>query len=401
MISLEDAVARILDAIRPLPAEAVPLAEAEHRFVAAPVVAPLDLPPFDNSAMDGYAVRTADVAPASAASPVELELAGQLPAGGGAQVRVTSGRCVRVFTGSPLPEGADAVVMQEDTRTTDAQPDRLLVLDPVKPWENVRFRGEDIKRGVLVVRPGDRLGCARLGLLAALGISELQVHRRPSVGLLATGSELVEPGRPLVAGQVYESNRMMLAPLLRAAGAMPRAYPIVPDTRSATRTALERAFEQADVVVTTGGASVGDLDWVKQALADLGGETGFWRVAIKPGKPFLFGRWRDRWLFGLPGNPVSAFVTAFLLLRPAILRLQGAAETRPMTTPGRLAEVLINRGDRRHFVRVKVDSTGQVFAAGGQASHHLHSLAEAQGLVDVPPGVTLPVGAGVAVLRWE
>lgn len=369
-------------------------------MLAEAVTAPLDLPPFDNSAMDGYAVRSADVATASPEHPVALRVLGQIGAGEVFSGHVGAQTCVRLFTGTPLPAGADAVVLQEDTRTAATRPDRIEVLDRVRPWENIRLRGEDVKAGATIVLPGVRLGPGHLNLLAAVGLASVRVARRPRVALLATGSELRPPARSLAPGQIYESNRAMLAPLLAECGAEPRVFPLVPDSLTRTRAALQRAFAECDAVVTTGGASVGKLDFVKAAFAELGGGQEFWKVAIKPGKPFIFGTLGGKFLFGLPGNPVSAFVTFLLLVRPSLLRWQGAAETGLPAHPATLAEPLVNRGDRRHFVRVRVDTEGHVHSAGTQASHMLHSLAAANGLVEVPPETTLPAGTSVRVLRY-
>jgi molybdopterin molybdotransferase len=221
------------------------------------------------------------------------------------------------------------------------------------------------------------------------------------VGLLATGSELQEPGQPLAPGRIYESNRLALAALLRHVGAVPRIFPLVADELAATSRALEEACSQCDAVVTTGGVSVGEMDFIKRAFGQVGGELEFWKVAIKPGRPFAFGRCRGKLLFGLPGNPVSALVTFLLLVRPALLRWQGAANLSLPALPGVLAEPLANDGGRRHFMRVKVDSVGRVYSAGIQASHVLSSVAVANGLVDVPPNTTLGAGTAVSVLRWD
>lgn len=399
MLTYEAALDRVLAAMPPVRPEKIPVADAAGRFLAEAVVSPLDLPPFDNSAMDGYAVRAADVAGARPDQPVSLRVLGQIGAGEVFPGNVGVQTCVRLFTGTPLPAGADAVVMQEDTRTGEAQPDRVQILDRVRPWENIRLRGEDVKTGAVVAAPGQRLTAGQLNLIAAVGTASVRVARRPRVGVLATGSELRPPGKPLAPGQIHESNRAMLGALLAEAGAEARAYPLVPDSLARTRTALQRAFADCDAVVTTGGASVGRLDFVKAAFAELGGSQEFWKVAVKPGKPFIFGTLAGKFLFGLPGNPVSAFVTFLLLVRPALLRWQGAAHLGLPAHPGTLAEPLVNRGDRRHFVRVRVDDEGRVHSAGTQASHMLHSLASANGLVDVPPETTLAAGATVRVLR--
>lgn len=396
MLDLETAVARVLAALPAPQSEPIPLAESAGRILAESIVAPLDLPPFDNSAMDGYAVRAADVASASPKSPSRLRLQARIAAGEHFSGDLSVGECVRVFTGAPLPRGADAVVMQEDTA---AAGEAILILDAVQPRENVRFRGEDVRAGRVLAPAGTEITPGLLGLLGAVGRQELSVGKRPVVGLLATGAELREPGRPLAPGQIYESNRAMLAPLAARAGALPKTYPIVTDELAATRAALETAFHDCDIVITSGGVSVGELDFVKAAFAALGGEQQFWKVAIRPGKPFVFGTLGGKFLFGLPGNPVSAFATFLLLVRPALKRWQGASLTGLPGFSGNLGEPVTNSSDRRHFMRVRVDAAGKIFSAGKQASHALSSLAAAEGLLDVPPHTTWPSGTEVSVLR--
>ena len=391
----------MLAAIQPLPSESVALNAAANRILAEDVVSPIDLPAFDNSAMDGYAVQAADVSSASAESPAVLAIVGRVPAGQTFPGSVESGTCVRIFTGSPLPAGADAVVMQEDTRLDVSTGNTVLILDRAKPWENIRFRGEDLKRGATLARAGERLTPTQMGLFGAVGLNELKVSRRPKVALLATGTELTEPGMPLGPGKIYESNRIALAPLAVNSGACASVLPLVLDTLADTKAALAGAFSECDAVLTTGGVSVGDLDFVRQAFEGLGGKLDFWKVAIKPGKPFVFGQMGSKFLFGLPGNPVSAVVTFLLLVRPALLHWQRATEVNPPSTPGILVEPLSNDADRRHFVRVHADQQGQVRSSGVQASHLLASLALANGLVDVPPNTTLPVGSSVSVIRLD
>ncbi len=401
MLKYEDALAQILELI-PLPSpERVPLAEAHRRILSERIVSPWDLPPFDNSAVDGYAVRAKEVPVGAAELPKNLRLRGKVAAGESFSGSLESGECVRIFTGSPLPAGADAVAMQEDTSTDPAKPELIQFLDGVRPWENVRFRGEDVKRGTAVGEPGDELSAGHLGLLSALGLPEVRVGRRPVAALLASGSELIEPGQPLTPGGIYESNRIALAALMNQAGATVKIPPLVKDTPVATRAALESAFADCDLVVTCGGVSVGEFDFIKSAFKELGGELEFWRVAIRPGRPFVFGRWQRKFLFGLPGNPVSAFVTFLLLVRPALRRWQGAKETGLLPQSATLAESLSNPGERRHFMRVRIDADGKVHSAGGQASHMLSSLATANALVDVPPLTTFVAGDTVQALRWE
>jgi molybdopterin molybdotransferase len=403
MIELEKAVETILASIPAPKTELIPLAEAYRRVAAEKILASTDLPPFDNSAVDGYAVRAHEVASASSQNPVALHLAGRIAAGENFSGELAPGQCIRIFTGSTLPRGADAVVMQEDTQTDVNRPHEILILDSAKPWENVRFHGEDVKRGATIATSGEVLGAAHVALLAASGVAQLPVNRRPSVALIATGSELKEAvsGAQLGPGQIYESNRAALAPLIAAAGGIPKIFPIVPDDAGATRTALTHAFAECDIVVTCGGVSVGEMDFVKSAFEELGGQLQFWKVAIKPGRPFVFGHHREKLLFGLPGNPVSAFVTFLVLARPALLRWQGAANTGLPVSLGILAEPLLNPDSRRHFMRVAVDTKGQVRSAGTQASHMLSSLVMADGMVDVPPKTTLVAETVVQILRWE
>ena len=401
MLELEEARARLLTGITPLGMESVTLNSAAFRVAARDVSSLVDLPPFDNSAMDGYAVRAADVSSAKVDAPVMLTLVGKVAAGEVFTDEVLPGTCVRVFTGSILPRGADAVVMQEDTQVDDRPSARVHVLDGVKPWENVRFRGEDVKRGAVLVRAGERLSPGRIGLLAAAGVSTVEVFRCPVIGLLATGSELVEPGGVLTPGKIFESNRAALEPLLARSGAEVRVYPLVPDTLAGTKDALARAFAECDGVVTSGGVSVGELDFVKAALEELGGALDFWKVAIKPGKPFVFGRLGGKLLFGLPGNPVSAMVTFLLLVRPALWRWQGVVDVDPRTVSCVLGEPLVNRGGRRHFMRVRIDRKGIVRSAGQQASHRLGSLAEANALVDVPPDTALAANSSVHAILLD
>jgi molybdopterin molybdotransferase len=401
VIELEVAQERILDTIPIAPPETVGLLDAHQRILAMTVTSAIDLPAFDNSAMDGYAVRAADVAAASTTSPVTLKVIGRIAAGESFTGELRAGECVRLFTGSPLPAGADAVVMQEDTRSQPEGSVEAQILDSAKPWENVRLQGVDVKRGEKIADAGGVLTAGKVALLAATGTQTISVGKCPRVALLATGSELVEAGSVLAPGQIHESNRATLAALVRGAGGVPEIFPIVRDTPDETRAALEQAFARADFVVTSGGVSVGELDFVKQAFTGIGGELGFWKVAIRPGKPFVFGRLREKFLFGLPGNPVSAFVTFLLLVRPAIRRWQGAKDTQLGAFAATLAEPLANPGNRRHFVRVTVDKQGAARTAGLQESHALKSLAAADGLIDLAPGLTLAKSASIRVLRWD
>ena len=401
MLELEAALARILTALPAPLMQRVALSSAAGRILAEDVFAPIALPPFDNSAMDGYAVKAADTTLAGATAPVALQLVGRVAAGAIFNAEVTTGQCVRLFTGSPLPRGADAVVMQEGTRVSPDRPEEVLIRDRVQTGENVRPCGDDVSVRTKLVAAGEVLTAARLGLLAAVGLGEVSVGRQPIVGLLATGSELRECGEPLAPGQIYESNRAALAPLIAQAGGRAKIFPLVPDSVDATQSALEAVFAECDVVVTSGGVSVGEMDFVKAAFEAMGGELQFWKVAMRPGKPFVFGRCGGKFLFGLPGNPVSAFVTFLLLVRPALRRWQGATEVALPAQVGLAGETFSNSGDRRHFLRVRVDHEGKVFSAGRQASHALSSLATANALLSLLPGALLSAGMTVKVLRWD
>jgi molybdopterin molybdotransferase len=401
VLELEEALARILAAVPQPETERVPLSAAHQRFTAERVLAPIDLPSFTNSSMDGYAVRAADTAQARPEAPARLRIAGKVPAGSVYPQTLRAGECVRLFTGSPLPDGADAVVMQEDTRTSASELDTISVLTPVQEDENVRCRGEDVPKGAMLIERGEALTIGKLSLLAATGLDTIAVGRRPIVGVLATGSELQEPGEILVPGQIYESNRVGLAALIVRTGAQPMIFAIVRDAFEETRAALQHAFDTSDALVTSGGVSVGEMDFIKSAVEKNGGELDFWKVAVKPGRPFVFGKYRQKLLFGLPGNPVSALVTFLLLVRPALLRWQGAVDVSLPSAPAVLAETLINDGTRRHFFRVKLENDGTVRSTGLQASHALGSLAVANGLIDVPPQTRLEAGSKIRVLRWE
>ena len=401
MLTIEQAQQLILDSVQVLPSEPVELGLALGRFAAEPVRAAVDLPVADNSAMDGYAVRAEDLAQATAESPLALRLIGVAPAGTPLDSRVEPGTCARVFTGSVLPAGADAVVMQEDVQRDERDPTRLLFAEKAPPWQYTRLRGEDVKANAVILQGGEKLTAGRLALLAASGISQVRVGRRPGVGLIATGNELREAGQPLTPGTIYEGNRAGLAALAVQCGACPKIYPLVADDLTATARALERALSECDFVVSTGGVSVGEMDWVKAAFEQVGGRLELWTVSMRPGKPFAFGRRQEKLFFGLPGNPVSAFVTFLLLARPALLRAQGGRDIFLRRIPAELSEALANSGERRHFMRVLLDAQGRVRSAGSQSSHVLSALAQSTGLVDVPPKTTLPAGAIASVLMWD
>ena len=400
MLELEAAVDRILAAIPPPVAEEIPVEQCSGRVSINPVMASIDLPVFDNSAMDGYAVRSEDLHGASPANPARLQVCGRISAGETFVGTVVPRCCVRIFTGAPMPAEADAVVMQEDTRVCPDHAGLIEVLDVVEPGENVRRRGEDVKQGEVIAGGGIRLAAAHIAVLAATGVARIHVGRQPRIGILATGSELLSPGQPLKPGYIYESNRAMLSALVAETGAIPCLYPLVVDTAEATQSALRQALDESDAVLTSGGVSVGEFDFIKPVFAEMGGEIGFWKVSMKPGRPFVFGRVEGKLLFGVPGNPVSAYVTFLLLVRPALLHWQGSASCALFSHSALLADPVSNPGDRRHFLRVRVNSDGTVSSAGAQASHCVGSLAQSNGLLDLAPGANLAAGAEVKVIRF-
>lgn len=397
MIELEEAQRRILELAKPLETETVSLWEADRRVTAEKVKSLVDLPVFDNSAMDGYAIQVADQDRLGGEGQAGIEVTGEIPAGSAPDVMVKSGTCVRIFTGSILPEGADAVVMQEDVEVMeDGGNRRIRILDRVKPWENVRFQGEEIRQGQIICEAGQELGPAYLALLSHAGVSEIQVRRRLKVGILATGEELVEPGAALQRGQIYESNRVAYAALIHRAGAEATVYSIVPDDLASTCRAMEQAFSECDWVLTSGGVSVGEHDYVRDAFEKLGGESIFWKIRMKPGKPFAMGRLSHGKLwFGAPGNPVSGLVSFHLLVAPAIRQAHGITNPLPIWRVGVLTDAVNNPGNRRHFVRGRLKDSGGLQPLTGQASHRLSSIADADLLLDIPAGSSMSAGADV------
>lgn len=402
LVPVEDAREIILAHMPVMGIEEVWLNDALGRVLAQEVVAPLPLPHWDNSSVDGYAVRAEDVSGASPENPSELRLMGQWPAGQPGDQVVEPGACLRVFTGSPLPQGADAVVMQEDTRLVDDSAEaRVWVCDKVRPFEHVRLAGEDIASGQQVLAQGRRLSGFDLGLVSALGIPRLKVRRVPRVGILATGTELVEPGQPLLPGQIHESNRLLLRSLLQRSGATPVVFPLIADDLERTTRCLEQALDQCDVLLTSGGVSVGDHDHIKPALQALGGKIHLWRLAMKPGKPLVFAEACHKPVFGLPGNPVSAVVGYSLLVYPALSQLAGCQTLDLPRISGTLTQSIHNRGDRRLYVRVRLEGGGRVVPSQGhQGSHALGSLATSDGLLAVAERTQLEAGSQVEVIGW-
>ena len=357
--------------------EEVDLADAHGRIVAETVPAPVDLPPFDASAMDGYAVDGAglDGGHRKTWRVVDASLAGHP-----AKRTVSAGTAIRVFTGAVMPQGADAVVLQEDVAGDGGTVSSDV---PVKPLQHVRRRGHDVRRGEPLCTAGTRLNTYHLSWLAACGIARVVVNRKVRVAVFSTGDELAEPGAPLGAGQIYDSNRFSVSMLLRQKAATVIDFGRLPDDRDAIRRTLRDASEAGDVVVTSGGVSVGEADYVKDVVAEVG-HVDFWRIALKPGKPLAVGRIRDALFFGLPGNPVSTIVTCLLFVAPAVDALGGTVPQSPLTFRARMAEGVRHAAGRREYMRGTVRRTDDglvVSITGDQGSNRLATFANANALV--------------------
>lgn len=397
MLSVEEALQRVLTAVPGVGAETVELLAGHGRVLAEAVVAARDLPPWDNSSMDGYALRAGDSAGASGDRPVRLRVVGEVPAGGVAPKPVGPGETYRVLTGAPMPAGADAVVPQEDVRRDGAA---VVVLRPVERGAFVRSRGEDIRVGDPVLAPGTVLGPAALGVLAALGRPLVRVHQRPRVALLSTGDELVDLDTAPGAGQIPNSNTYTLAAQVREAGGVPLNLGIARDVREE----LEERFRwglTADVIVSSAGVSVGDRDLVRETMAKLGAELDFWKVSMRPGKPLTFGRLSGRPFFGLPGNPVSSMVTFELFVRPALLKMGGREALFRPRIRARALEPIDNPGPRRGYLRVRLVGDGGregVRLTGQQGSGILRSMLLADGLAVLPPDTRIEAGETVEVI---
>lgn len=387
--SLDAALAELLAYAQPLEGhELLDTFDADGRVLAQNLVAGLQVPPFDNSAMDGYALRAADLSGPELALPVSQRIAA-----GSIGEPLAAGTAARIFTGAAVPAGADAVVMQEECSLLDDG--RVQINATVKAGQNIRKSGEDMQLGSTVLTAGTRLGPAELGLAASMGCARLQLARRPRVALFSTGDELVMPGdvapQDLPAGSIYNSNRFFLRAMLQRLGCEVRDLGIVPDSYEATVAALQAAAQHSDLVLTSGGVSVGEEDHIKPAVQALG-SLDLWAIAVKPGKPFAYGRVGQAHFIGLPGNPVSSFVTFALLVRPFLLRLQGVQALAPQAIDMR-ADFDWPRADkRREFLRVRLNAQGGLERFANQGSGVLTSAVWADGLVDNPPGQTIAQG---------
>jgi molybdopterin molybdotransferase len=391
MISEEEARRKILETIQPLPERTVSLSGALDRFNGKDLVARLPMPGFDNSAMDGYAV-VASVC----RTGKRLRVIGEQPAGVDRGIRISPGEAARIFTGALMPAGTDAVVMQEDV-TRDS--DEIVLNVDVEAGDFVRQRGCDLSEGQKILSKGERIRAATIALLASQGFSEVTIGGDVDVAITSTGDELVKPGTRINPGQIYESNSVLLEALLQRSNATVRSVETCPDDQPSLTEALKRGL-QYRVLIITGGVSVGEHDLVKSTLFSLGAKIDIWRVAIKPGKPFLFGQAGSCAIFGLPGNPVSTFVTFLQFVRPAILKMMGATCLDLPEVPARLTTDVTNDGDRPHYIRGKLGD-GKFAPVGRQESHALFGLSQSNGLLRVAVGDSFKAGEIVNVQTWD
>ena len=400
MLSTVQALDQLLAAAVPLRQfENLPTLAANGRVLAADLVSPMDVPPMDNSQMDGYAVRTADCA----GGAVELPVSQRIPAGAVGNM-LEAGTVARIFTGAMIPAGADAVVMQEQCETlAGTEPPRVVVRHAPQAGEWIRRAGEDICSGAVILRAGTRLGPQHLGLAASVGIAQLPVCRPVRVAIFFTGDELTMPGEALKPGAIYNSNRFVLRGLLENLGCAVSDFGIVPDQLDATRETLRRAARDHDLIITSGGVSVGEEDHVKPAV-EAEGRLNLWQIAIKPGKPLAFGEvghdQEKTFFIGLPGNPVASFVSFLLFVRPFILRLHEVQDVAPQALSMR-ADFSWSKADRRNeFLRVKINPAGGLDLFPNQSSGVLSSTVWGDGLVDNPPGQTIQPGDTVRFLPF-
>ncbi|WP_114390966.1 gephyrin-like molybdotransferase Glp [Notoacmeibacter marinus] len=399
MLAVEEALSRLLAKVAILPAETVPLERAIDRILAVPLTARRTQPPFDASAMDGYAVRAADLDPEG--SP--LRIIGESAAGHPFDGELSAGQAVRIFTGAPMPGGADTVLIQENAERVGG--DALRPTQTEEKGRNVRLAGNDFAEGDPVLESGTRLDFAALSLAAAASYPDLRVYRQPKVAILATGDELKLPGEALAPGQIIASNSFGLAALVTDMGGIPVDLGIVPDDPEALAAAIEKARTAGvEIVVTLGGASVGDHDLVQQAMIDAGMELDFWKIAMRPGKPLMVGRLDNIHVLGLPGNPVSSMVCAHLFLRPLMARLQGA-EHQSALEEAQLVAPLPANGNRQHYMRAtawRQDGAWKVEPAHSQDSSLISVMASSNALIVCPPGApAADAGTTVSIDFWR
>ena len=392
LLSVDEALAQLLAGAAPVPeVEEVPALEASGRVLARAQRSTMDVPPMDNSAMDGYAVRTSDLKGSERVRVAQKIMAGAVGK------PLEPGTAARIFTGAPIPPGADAVVTQEQT---EAEGELVLIKGKAMPGDWVRYVGSDIRKGAEILPAGKRLLPQDTGLAASVGIKTLPVHRKVRVGLFFTGDELVMPGEPLAPGRIYNSNRFTLRGLAQGFDCVVSDYGIVPDSLEATREVLRRAAQECDLIVTSGGVSVGEADYVKPAV-EAEGRLLMWRIAMKPGRPLAFGRIEKAAFIGLPGNPVSSFVTFLIFVRPFLLRTQGLSLVEPRAIAARADFDWPEPDARREFLRVKWNAQGGLDLYPTQDSAVLASTAWADGLLDNPAGRAIRKGDAVRLLPYS
>ena len=396
LVVYDEAISLLLQQARPVrETESVPLGEALGRILAEEIASPLNVPPLDNSAMDGYAVRTGEITPGK-----PMPVSQRIPAGT-VGTELEPGTCARIFTGAPVPPGADAVIMQE--RAADHANNAVSFESVPRPGDNIRSAGEDIRTGDMILEPGNRIEPQHLGLAASVGLSELGVFRRLRVATFFTGDEIVEPGKPLREGEIYNSNQYHLNALLQKFGCDVVNLGIVEDRPDTTRATILEAARSADLVVTSGGVSVGEEDHVRLAIEELG-TISMWRLKIKPGKPLVLGHVQGTPIIGLPGNPVSAFVTCLLFVRPFLLRMQGLGEVLPSSHPVTADFDWTRPGIRREFLRARVrNEAGEALAEihPRQGSGVLSSTCWANGLVVIPEETRVAKGDRVQFIPFR
>ncbi|MBI2082182.1 MAG: molybdopterin molybdotransferase MoeA [Deltaproteobacteria bacterium] len=385
MISAHEAQNIILEKTSRLGNEEVPLSLSLHRYLAEPITAPIDLPPFDNAAMDGFAIQSGDTKTASAQNPVTLKVVGTIAAGDApSQAVLKSGEYFRIMTGAPVPDGADAVVPFEEAVHT---PLEVRIIKPVPSGSNIRLAGEDVKKDQRILDVGEKITSRTIALLAALGVYRIPVFRHPNIKILVTGSELTAVGHPLHDGKIYNSNGPALTAALQEIDIIPQIVVSSADVVSDLKTFFT-ASEEADALITIGAVSTGDFDFIPQVLKGIGAEIAFHKVSIKPGKPLLFATWKGKPIFGLPGNPVSALMVFERFVRPALLKMMGANNFLRRRGIAVATETLSGSLGKENYLRGIVESSGNgshARSAGKQGSAHLLPLARANAILIVPP----------------
>jgi molybdopterin molybdotransferase len=398
MIALDEAQSLICQQIKSLQTEKTSILEAYERVLAEDIHAPLNLPPFNRSPLDGYALQGEDTQGANPNQPCRLKIIEKIPAGYAPQKLIVPGTAARIFTGAPIPPGANTVVRQEDTRE---EQDEVVILQTVAPFSNFSRCGEDVIRGERVIESGQLLNPACIGMLASMGMVDVSVFQRPRVGIISTGDELVAPPQPLPIGKIYNSNLYTFAGLVARSGGLPKLYPTVVDQVSLQQQALRQALQENDLVITTGGVSVGEFDVVNEAIEALGGTLLFWRIAMKPGTPALAAKVGDKLVIALSGNPAAATITYHLLVHPAIQLMGGCKELGLTIVQAKSEDVFSKTSGQRRFLRAKAyHRDGQLWVklTGKQNPGVLKSMLYSNALIDLPPRQALTQGDMVNII---